>query len=98
MRHSHAATDRNIEAGQFAVLDDCDESEILRVHVDVILRRHNERRLELAWQIRRAVNWFDFILWRFDLVAIQPDFMVGARRRGQVRAHRLGELLHLGMN
>src|SRR6185503_13031969 len=56
MRHAHAAADAHVEAGEPPFVDDGDEAEVVREHVDVVARRYRDRNLELARQIRAAVE------------------------------------------
>ena len=51
----------------FAVLDDGDVAEIVRVDVDVVVGRHREDELEFARQITNAVNRL------FVLLRREPD-------------------------
>ena len=94
--HAHAAADRDVPAGDVAgLVEDGDEAEIVREHVDVVRRRHRDRDLELPRQVGLAVDRLDrFRLAARDLLAVEPDLAIGAGaaasdgRRSRARARR----------
>ena len=97
VRGAESAADADVEAGQLAVLDDRDEAEVVRQHVDVVDRRHHQRGLELARQVGRAVDRLG--LGRAgQAFAVEEDLVVRARRRQQVlrQPHRPGLRLRVG--
>ncbi len=96
VRRAETAAHRQVEAGEATGLDDGDEAEVLREDVDVIDRRHGDRRLELARQVVRAEDLLRF-LGRRDLRAVEPDLVVGTGTRQQMSGELLGPGLRLGM-
>ena len=95
---THAAADREIVADEFVVLDHGDEPKAIRVNVQVIHRRNDERDLEFARQIGFAVKRIDevFIFCRvvINLHAINPDGMI----RLGLRRERERDLVRVGIN
>ena len=83
MGHAHAAADRDVPAGDVAVVvEDGDEAEIVREHVDVVRRRHRHHDLEFARQIGLAVDRLDhLVLAAGDAFAVEPDLAIGRRAR-----------------
>ncbi len=94
VRGAHAAADGEVEALQLAVLDDGDEAEVVREHVHVVDGRHDDRRLELARQVGRAVERLDLLFRARHLLAVEPDLVVGARLRQQVLRELLRPFVH----
>src|SRR5690606_9812531 len=83
MGDAHAATDGDIEPFELARrAGDGDEAEIVGVDVDIVARRYGDGNLELAWQVALAVE--RLALPAGDLVAIEPDFVIGAGGRQEV--------------
>jgi len=75
---AESAAERQVETGERTLLGDCDEPEVVGVYVDVVRRRHRDRRLELARQVRGSVHGLG--LGRaVELCAVEPDLVVGAR-------------------
>jgi len=109
MRRAHAAADRQVEAGDAAALDDGDEAKVLGEHVDVVDGRQGDRRLELARQVGRAEDRLGFLAAagghrggdagaRVDeLLAVEPDLVIGTGLRQQVLRQPLRPLEHLGL-
>ena len=97
VRHAHAAADHDVVADDAAAFLDGDEPEIVREHVDVVVRRQRDRDLELARHVGAAVDRLVFRLATGDLLAVDPDLVPGAAFRQQVRADRLRQPRHLGM-
>ena len=85
VRHAKAAADGEIVAEEFPVFPDGDETEVLRVDVDIVARRHGEAGFEFAREISFAVDGF-FLLVVGDFFAVQPDLMVRAGARGEMGA------------
>ena len=101
--HPHAAAGGDCVADDSVVLDDGDEAEVVREHIDVVARRDGDDNLEFARQVSLAVDRLGFRLgtWRHVfLLAVfvgQPNLVVRPRRRREVGADRLGHLQHLGV-
>ena len=95
---AHAAADRDIEAGQDAVLDDRDEAEIVGEDVDIVVRRHGEGDLELAWQIGLAVQRLALGFAAGNALLVEPDLVVGAAVRLQVFGQARGLLMDDGVH
>ncbi len=96
-RRAEAAADGQVEALEHAVLDDRDEAEIVREDVDVVERRHGDRGLELARQVGGAVDRLGLGRAR-DLLAVEPDLVIGARPRQQVLRELRGPVVNLGVS
>ena len=56
VRHAHAAADEHVVADDAVILDDGQQTEILAVHVDAVVFRQGQARLELARQVNLAVD------------------------------------------
>ena len=65
---------------------DRDEAQVLREHVDVVVGRDGDHRLELPRQVGLAVDRLVLGLTARDLLALEPDLAVGAGLRQQVLA------------
>ena len=82
MGGTHAATGANVVASQCAVaIEYRNESEILRQHVDVVARRDREADLELARQIRLAIQRLVFLAAVAARRRVEPGLVPGARFR-----------------
>ena len=94
MGHAHAAADGDVPARDVAVLvEDGDEAEIVREHVDVVRRRHRDHDLEFPRQIGLAVDRLDdLILAAGDLLAVEPDLAIGRRLRRQMVGDRARQI------
>ncbi len=97
MRHAHAAADHHVVADDAAGLLDRDEAQVVREHVDVVVRRQCDGDLELPRHIGAAVDRFVFLLAARELFAVDPDLVPGAALRQQMRPDRLRQPRHLGM-
>ncbi len=82
VRHAEPAAEGEIIALEHAVLEPRDDRKIVGQNVDRIVLRHGEPDLELARQIGGAVE--RVLLDTGNLLAIEPDLVIGARRRQQV--------------
>ena len=101
VRHAHAAADGHVVAGDFTALDDRDEPEVLSEYVDVIVRRHGDYGLELARQVVTPVERL-LVLYRGTtgvrhLRTVEPDLMISAGPRQQMRAQRARQVQRLAM-
>ena len=102
--HPHAAAGGDCVADDLVVLDDGDEAEVVREHIDVVARRHGDDCLEFPRQVGLAVDRLGFRLgtWRhIFLLAVfvgQPNLVVRSRRRREVGADRPGHLECLGVH
>jgi hypothetical protein len=56
VRHAHPSADTDVVAHDASILDDGDEPEVVREHVDVIRRRNGNGDLEFSRQVRRTVQ------------------------------------------
>ena len=54
--HPHAAADHHVVADDSAALHDRDEAEVVREHIDIVVRRQRDGDLEFARQIGAAVG------------------------------------------
>ena len=84
--HSHPAANGHIPPCHAAfVVEDCDEAEIMREHVDIVGGRHRHHDLEFARQVGLAVDRLHHVvLTAGDALAVEPDFAVGRCLRRQV--------------
>ncbi len=92
VRHAHAAADQHVVADDAAVLDDGQQAEVLGVNVDAVVVRRRQAGFELARQIDLAVDRFDLrrsvASFPDTVLAVEPDFVVGAGARRQWAARR----------
>ena len=86
----------HVVADDCAPLDDGDEAEVVGEHVHVVVRRHRDDDLELARQIVLAVDRLLLgatVSAIDDLLAVEPDLVIGAGPRQQVIADRARQLV-----
>ena len=57
--HAHAAADQDVVADNLALLDDCQQAEILRVNIDAVIFRQSQARFEFPRQVHLAIKRFD---------------------------------------
>src|SRR3546814_18126812 len=91
----HAAADGNDEAFEASRPRDGDQTEILRIDVDVVRRRNDEADLELTRHVGGSVKGLLCFRARHPLLAI-PDLMIGARPGDHMLAKLLGERREIG--
>src|SRR3546814_19095050 len=53
---AHAAADTDIEPHQLVALDDCNQSQVLAVDINIITRRDDKTHLELTRQVEFSIN------------------------------------------
>ena len=88
VRHAEAAADGDVEAEEFfaGLIGDGDEAEIVGVDVDVIARRDGDDGFKFARQVGRTVERLRVGFAAGDEFVGDPDFVIGARARGEVIA------------
>src|SRR3546814_3595493 len=87
MRGTHPAAYRNIEPLQNSILNDGDQTQIVREHINVVGGGNGYADLEFSGQIGRAVYGFAFgLVFGIDggFLAIEPDFTIGPGARQEV--------------
>ncbi len=86
--HAHAAADRDVVADHAAgLIRDRDEAQIMGEHVDVVAGRHRHHDLELSRQVVGPVDRLLGLAAK-DLLAVEPDLVIGAGARRQMVADR----------
>ena len=92
------AADEDVEASdRVAPSTHRDDGEVLGVDVDAVVALKGDRRLELAGQVLLAVEGLDLRLRGLDDLTVEPDLVIRAGVRCQLRHHARDRLLHLGM-
>ncbi len=73
--HPEAAADRDIVAGELAILLDRYEPEVLRKNINVVRWREREPDLKFSWEVGRAIHRLGFPAG--DEFLVEEDFVVG---------------------
>ena len=93
--NGQTAAHQQVKADQLAVFGNGDEVHVVRVQIDIVLRRHHHGGFELTRQIGRAEDRF-FVGGRHFLL-IEPDLRIGAGARQQMLRELLRPLVSFGM-
>src|ERR1700694_903195 len=95
---AEAASDQEVDAGQASVRPaHDDQAQVVRVDVDAVVALDRDRGLELAGQVRLAVERLVLIRGNAAVgeLAVDPDLMVGAGPGAQLADQLVEEGLHL---
>ena len=96
---AHAAAHGEVVADEPVVFDDGDEAEAIREYVLVIHRRNGKRHLEFSRQIRFAVKRvreiFVLRFFEIELLAVNPDGVIGPGLRRERQGDALAILKDL---
>ena len=86
MRHAHAAAGGHVPAGDLVrVVEDRDETEVVREYVDIVRGRHRHHDLEFPRQVGLSVDRLDHVgLTARNFLAVEPDLAIGAGTQLQV--------------
>ena len=85
---AHAAADREVVSDDLARLDHRDEPHVVGEDVGVVDRRDGKADLEFARQVGLAVERIDEIFTQVELLAVEPDAVVGRRDRREELGQR----------